>query len=61
MLMVLSGLKVSSKVSAINYPINVHLKKYPNPKNQPYLKMTYYPKIHFFLSLKIKTKNKLKC
>ena len=49
------NLKLWSKVSemAIQYRLN---KKYPNPKNQPYLKKDLLLNVPFFL-LKIKIKN----
>ena len=52
------NLKLSSKVNEIDIQYKLD-KKYPNPKNHPYLKKKILPEI-FFLLLKIKIKNKEK-
>ena len=49
-------LKLWSKVNEIDIQYKLD-RKYPNPKNHPYLKLNLWSSILFFL-LKIKIKNK---
>ena len=54
----IKNLKLWSKVNAIDIQYKLD-KKYPNPKNQPYLKKILLLETFFFW-LKIKIKNKVK-
>ena len=54
----IKNLKLSSNVKEIDIQYKLN-KKYPNPKNHPYLKKDLFFKF-FFLSIKRKIKNKEK-